>query len=48
MGNCDLTKSRHELKGTVNKNSFQQQYVVGKGGYGKVYLFLCRFGKSNK
>ena len=37
MGNCDFTKNQNEMNGTINKNSFQQQYVVGRGGYGKVY-----------
>ena len=46
MGNCDFTKNQSENTGTINKNNFQQQYVVGRGGYGKVYFSLFRFGKS--
>ena len=46
MGNCDFTKNQAENTGTINKNTFQQNYVVGRGGYGKVYLYLFRCGKS--
>ena len=38
MGICDLSKNQNNSNGTtVNKNTFQQEYIVGKGGYGKVY-----------
>jgi hypothetical protein len=36
MGNCDFAKNNQEIPGTINKNTFQQQYVIGRGGYGKV------------
>ena len=28
----------------VNRNFFEFQYVVGKGGFGKVYFYLYYFG----
>jgi hypothetical protein len=34
MGNCDFAKNNQD--GTINKNNFQQQYCIGRGGYGKV------------
>lgn len=42
MGNCDFTKSsstNNEAR-TVNKNLFIQEYILGKGGYGKVFYIL--------
>ena len=37
MGNCEyITKKVPEELATINKNIFQQLYVIGKGGYGKV------------
>ena len=45
MGNCDFTKNQAENTGTINKNTFQQHYVVGRGGYGKVYLYFIQVWK---
>ena len=37
MGNCEyITKTIAEESSAINKNIFQQLYVIGKGGYGKV------------
>lgn len=37
MGNCDFTtKKTEEEAASINKNYFHQQYVIGKGGYGRV------------
>ena len=37
MGNCEyITTKMPEDPATINKNIFQQLYVIGKGGYGKV------------
>ena len=37
MGNCEyMTRKEPEEAATINKNIFQQLYVIGKGGYGKV------------
>ena len=37
MGNCEyITNKVAEDPSSINKNIFQQIYVIGKGGYGKV------------
>lgn len=38
MGNCDFKteKSDNEKVATMNKNMFLLQYIIGKGGFGKV------------
>lgn len=52
MGNCDFTTKKtqpeaQEEAATINKNNFYQQYVIGKGGYGRVnhFIIIFRFGK---
>ena len=38
MGNCSLKGgSDKDSVAQINKNSFQLQYVIGKGGFGKVW-----------
>lgn len=39
MGNCDFnkwSKVNTEMGWTINKNLFIQEYILGRGGYGKV------------
>jgi hypothetical protein len=37
MGNCDfITRKVPEEASVIAKNIFYQQYVIGKGGYGRV------------
>ena len=38
MGNCDFNKNPQEQGGTINKNTFLQHYVIGRGGYGRVKI----------
>jgi hypothetical protein len=38
MGNCDFKKSEPEPNPGISKVNFQLHYVVGRGGYGKVFL----------
>ena len=45
MGNCDFTKNQAENTGTINKNTFQQHYVVGRGDTEKYIYILFRCGK---
>ena len=49
MGNCDfITKDDNEKNGMINKNNFMKEYIIARGGYGKVRLLNnYRFGKSN-
>lgn len=49
MGNCDFTKFLKEVNhgGTMNKNLFQQEYILGKGGYGKVKLIIFHLGMES-
>ncbi len=41
MGNCDF-KSKEEptTKQAISKVNFQCHYVIGRGGYGKVYFHI--------
>ena len=39
MGNCDFTKNQAENTGTINKNTFQQHYVVGRGIRKSIFIF---------
>ena len=46
MGNCEyITTKMPEDPATINKNIFQQLYVIGKGGYGKVRRKIQLFRK---
>lgn len=37
MGNCDFKKEQPAATPSISKVNFQMHYIVGKGGYGKVY-----------
>jgi hypothetical protein len=36
MGNCDFKKEPEVTHG-ISKANFQMHYVIGRGGYGKVF-----------
>jgi len=41
MGNCDfISRKVPKEAATITKNNFYLQYVIGKGGYGRVRYYL--------
>jgi hypothetical protein len=40
MGNCDFKKTEPNNNPGISKANFQMHYVIGKGGYGKVFEYL--------
>lgn len=54
MGNCDFKSdnadnkdhSKHDINKGISKANFQLHYVLGKGGYGKVWKVMAK--RDNK
>lgn len=46
MGNCNFRPEVPETTSTVSKNNFAFHYVVGKGGFGKVWKVESKKNKS--
>ena len=39
MGSCEFKKEESVSNVAISKANFQLHYVIGKGGYGKVFLY---------
>ena len=50
MGNCVFKDIKNEhpdaLDNLLSKNSFEKQYVVGRGGFGKVWKVQSKKNKA--
>jgi serine/threonine protein kinase len=46
MGNCNFRNDMPELISTVSKNNFTFHYVIGKGGFGKVWRVETKKNKT--